>query len=48
MVKTLKIRIKRIITKIIVITSILITRGEIKIEKFTYISLRRTKNTKNI
>jgi hypothetical protein len=44
MIKTFKIRIKRIIIRIIVIISVLRIRGEIRIEKFRYISLKRIKN----
>jgi hypothetical protein len=43
-VKTFKIRIKKIIIRIAVIISVLRIRGEINIKKFRYISLKRIKN----
>jgi hypothetical protein len=44
MVKTFKNRIKRIIIRIAVTISVLRIEGEIRIEKFKYISLGRIKN----
>jgi hypothetical protein len=44
MVKMFKNRIKKIIIKIAVITSVLKIKGKIRIEEFRYISLKRIKN----
>jgi hypothetical protein len=43
-IKTLKNKIKKIIIKIAVTTSVLRIKGEIRIEKFKYILLGRIKN----
>jgi hypothetical protein len=43
-IKTFKIKIRIIIIRIIVTTFVLKIRGEIRIEKFRYISLKKIKN----